>query len=384
MKVLHVINSLGLGGGAEKSVVGMLPLLAERGIESSVVCLRSREGGLQAEVEAAGYPLEALTSMNLGGRARQLRAVITRQQPDLVHASMYFSCMTSRLACVRTGVPLVNSFVNLNYDRERAAEPTAQRLKHEVVRHLDGFTARHLVTRVHAVSATVEAMAVDALGIDPAAITVIPRGRSRDVLGSPGGERRAAARSALGVDDGAFVVLTVGRQDPVKGQAVLAEAFGRAAASIPGAVLLIAGREGPASADLHRVIDAAGDGVDIRVLGHRDDVPELLAAADLFAFPSFSEGIPGSVIEAMAMGVPVVGSDAPSVTDVLGGGRYGVVVPKGDVAALEGALAELAADADRRRALADAGLARFDEAYEIGTVADATVAFYREVVERGR
>lgn len=379
MRVLHVINALGLGGGAERSMVAMLPLLAERGVESSIVCLVPRIGGLEAEVRADGYPLVVLGTDRLPGSAWRLRREVRRQRPDLVHASMFDACLASRFAGIGSGVPVLNSLVNLNHSPDRFGE-VDRTWKHEVVRHVDGFTSRHLVTRVHAVSGAVRDMGVEALGLDPADITVVPRGRSREVLGQPSPERRARVRSELGLDDGSLLVLTVGRQDLMKGHRVLAEAFAAAAAGLPGAVLAIVGREGPASAELAQAIEAAGPEVDIRVLGHRDDVPDLLAAADLFAFPSYSEGIPGAVIEAMAMGVPVIGSDAPSVADVLGGGRYGLVVPRGDVAALAAALTDLGRDGERRRDLATVGRARFAECYEIGQVADQMVQLYRELV----
>ena len=96
----------------------------------------------------------------------------------------------------------------------------------------------------------------------------------------------------------------------------------------------------------------------MRLLGHRSDIGDLHAASDVFAFPSLYEGMPGAVLEAMALGVPVVGSDAPAIVEILGtDGEFGVVVPRGDVAALGQALDELLWDGERRARLGRAGRA---------------------------
>ncbi|HEX2578720.1 MAG TPA: glycosyltransferase family 4 protein [Aquihabitans sp.] len=379
MKVLHVIDGLGLGGGAEHSLVALLPELRERGVTSTVVCLRPRTGGLSDDVRAAGFPLEVLPGQRLPGRVAGLRRAIREHRPDVVHATLFDSCLASRLAGVGLGVPIVNSLVNVRDDAVRVRYLGRTGWKHAVVRLVDGVTARRLLDHAHALTETVRAEAIGVLHLDPGRVTVVPRGRSAATLGAATPERRTRVRARLGVPDAAPVVLSVGRQDRQKGQDVLVRAFADLLAGRPDAVLLIAGRPGTATSAVEQAISETGVSGSVRALGHRTDVADLMAASDVLAFPSYHEGLGCSIVEAMALGLPVVGSDAPAVAEVLEGGRLGELVPRGDVGALSEAREGLLADPDRRRELAGAGRARFEERYELSVVADAMVDLYGEV-----
>src|SRR5262249_47514078 len=146
--------------------------------------------------------------------------------------------------------------------------------------------------------------------------------------------RRAAARRALGLPPDAPVVVNVGRVDPQKGQVDLVDAFAAVRAHRRDAVLLVAGRPGGASGAVAASIAAHALDGHVRRLGHRDDVPELLAAADVFALSSLYEGTAGAVIEALALGVPIVTSDLPTLREVAGNAAlYAPVHDPGAVAA---------------------------------------------------
>ena len=130
-------------------------------------------------------------------------------------------------------------------------------------------------------------------------------------------ERRARGREGLGIASDAPVIVTVGRQEYQKGQTHLIAAFERVAREYPEALLLLAGRRGYESGAIDAAIARSSFGDRIRSLGHRDDLPDVLAACDVFAFPSLYEGLGGAVIEAMALGLPVVSSDLPAVREVV-------------------------------------------------------------------
>ncbi len=144
------------------------------------------------------------------------------------------------------------------------------------------------------------------LGVDPDRITVVKRGRDSDRLGRRTPERTPAARAMLGIPETAEVVVTVGRQEYQKGHRYLIEAFAGVVASRPDARLLIAGREGHSTAALQSLINELDLNSVVTLLGHRSDVPEVLAASELFVFPSLYEGLGGALIEALALGLPVV------------------------------------------------------------------------------
>src|SRR5215207_4274919 len=185
LKVLHVIDALGLGGGAEHSLVAVLPLLRDRGVVSSVTCLSPRDGGLQAEVARSGVPVDVMSSRSHLDQVLALRAKVAAERPDLVHATLMRSCLVSRVAMIGAKLPLLNSVVNLFYDPRRADDDHVLQGKLRVLRAVDGVTTRHLVDHVHALTASVADEVVRQLRVDASKITIIPRGRSLTALGAP-------------------------------------------------------------------------------------------------------------------------------------------------------------------------------------------------------
>ena len=204
----------------------------------------------------------------------------------------------------------------------------------------DGWTARHLTSELHAITEAAKASAVRGLRVSPDRVTVVFRSREQTRLGLASTERRQSVRQALGLED-AECLLNVARQEPQKGQLDLVDAFARIAQSCPRAVLLIAGNRGASTPLLDARIRALGLDRRVQLLGHRDDVGDLLVAADVFAFPSIFEGLGAALIEAMALGLPIVASDLPAVREVTGDGEVALLVPPGDPEALAAALQQI-------------------------------------------
>ena len=135
-----------------------------------------------------------------------------------------------------------------------------------------------------------------------------------------------AKRAELGIAEGTQVILSVGALRPQKGHRYLIEAAALLANDWPDAVFLIAG-EGPLRPQLSELSRRLSVEERVRLLGRRADVAELLAAADLFAFPSLWEAGPYALLEAMAVGLPVVGSRIPGVIDWVTEGETGYLFP---------------------------------------------------------
>jgi glycosyltransferase involved in cell wall biosynthesis len=115
----------------------------------------------------------------------------------------------------------------------------------------------------------------------------------------------------------------------------------------------------------------------VRLLGERGDVPELLADADVFLLASRSEGLPLSVIEAMAAGLPVVASDVGGLRELVRDGETGTLVPPGDPAALANALRPLVADRELRRCFGSAGRERAKGLFDLSGFRRAHLELYR-------
>lgn len=171
-------------------------------------------------------------------------------------------------------------------------------------------------------------------------------------------------RDRLRLDSNAEVVLAVGRQEYQKGHRHLIDAFARVSESRPQARLLIAGREGHATKDIAKRISDLGLNDLVTVLGHRDDVADVMATADLFVFPSLYEGLGGALIEAMALGLPVVASDLPALREVVQEGENADLVPPGDAHSLALAIFGLLDDSDRRLRYAEKSLQIFSSEFQ--------------------
>lgn len=378
MVTLHVIDGLGTGG-AERSLVELLPALRHRGLEPIVVCLYRRPEGVEQRLVSTGIDVRFLAARTPLGRVAELRRIIRREQPDLISTVIYEATITARLANAGLHPVLLTSLVSTSYGTSHRANPAFGRAKLAAVMALDRWSARYLTDHFHAITHTVKRSAIDHLKIPPDRITVIERGRDPDRLGRPGRERRLEARARLRLRPEQEVVVNVGRQEFPKGHIHLIDAM-RRLKSRPDVVLLQAGRRGHVSSSLEQAVISAELTDQVRFLGHRDDVPDLLAAADIFAFPSLYEGLGGAVIEAMALGLPIVASDIPAMREVLEPGKNALLVPSGNAEELARAIAALLEDAARAAAFRHRSRQIFEQRFTLERCAEATETLFRRLV----
>lgn len=189
---------------------------------------------------------------------------------------------------------------------------------------------------------------------------------------------RSAARSALGIR-AQIVVATVGALEYPKDPVTAARAAIEAAESGLSLTLLVVG-EGRLRA---RVEEIARDskGV-VRLLGHRDDVPRVLAAADVFLVSSRHEGLPYALLDALAAGLPIIVTDYPGADEAVA--DAGLIVPCEDVHRLAQALGELANDPKARTMLGNRARARASAAFSLDAMIERTRGIYNEILERTR
>jgi glycosyltransferase involved in cell wall biosynthesis len=380
MRILYVINDLG-AAGAERSLAAMAPHYADRGMRLDVAYLR-HEAGIQADLEAAGAGLFSLEGS--GGRlgwARRARRLIASLRPDLVHTTLFEADVAGRVGATLAGVPVVSSLVNVHYGADQAAAPGLRRWKVRGAQLLDAATARRVV-RFHANARYVADVMARRLRVPRERVEVIPRGRDPARLGSRDPHRRARVRAGLGVVDGTPLLLAVARHEHQKGLDVLIEAMPRVLAHAPGARLVVAGREGNQTPLLRA--SAARHGLDAGAvfLGAREDVADLLCAADLVVIPSRWEGLSNVLIEAMALRAPVVASDLPTLHDAVDDGDTAELVPAGDAARLGTAITGALDDPAAAAARAERAYRRFLERFTIDRVVDQMRAFYERALAR--
>ena len=306
------------------------------------------------------------------GRLPALVRALRDLAPAVLHAHQTWplSCKFAVAAAAAARVPAVVATVQLFVDPRREARWGA--LQH---RALSACVTRHV-----AVSQGV-AGRLRALGVPARRLRVVHNAVDVDRFAAPvDAARRRALRVALGADalgasehGGAPVVLAVARLEAQKALDVLVDA----AALLPGVVVAVAG-EGEERVALEARARRRGVADRVRFLGHRDDVPALLAAADVFALPSRHEGFPLAVLEAFAAGMPVVATAVEGTLEAVADGVTGLLVPPGDPAALAAAVRRVLDDrvlAERLAANGRAGVAREGRA---DVMARRIVAVYEE------
>lgn len=376
LSILILINSLGTGG-AERSLSELLPVLRDSGVDANVVCLERRSEGVEQSILKSGQRVRFLSGRTLATRVTEFRRILKRERPNLIHTTLFESDLVGRLGAAGTHIPVLTSLVNTPYGAFRAVDPNLTAAKLRTVQIVDAFTSRHLTTHFHALTETVKEAAVEKLRVSDDCITVAPRGRDPQRLGFPSLERRAAARTRLGIHADRPLLLNVGRQEHQKGQRYLIEAMPSLLESVPDALLLIAGRRGHASNELESICSRLNLGTSVRFLGHRDDVPELLAACDVFVFPSLWEGLGGGLIEAMALGLPIVASRLRVFEEVLEDGHNATLVEPAVPRELADAVDNLLRNHGTRNRFGERSREIFDERFTLATSASRIIDLYR-------
>jgi glycosyltransferase involved in cell wall biosynthesis len=309
---------------------------------------------------------------------RRLRRLIRELRPDLIHTSLAEADLLGRIAGRLEHVPVVSSLVNVQYGPEHLQDPHVVGWKLRMWQVADIATAR-FVRRFHAVSEDVADVMAKRLMVSRRLIDVVPRGRDPDALGPPSSRRRALARDLLGIGNDELI-LAIGRQAHQKGFDILIESLADLSHSRPRVQLWIAGAPGAESHALTAQITRLNLSASVRLLGHRDDIPDLLAAADVFVLPSRREGSPGALIEAMAMSVACVASDVNTVREVAGSPPVVRLVPPGSPSLLATAVGELLADPRGARELGSRARDRFLDRYTVGRSAEELTSFYRHAL----
>lgn len=331
-------------GGAERALVALATRLDRRRWEPRVFCL-GPEGRLAGPLRAAGIAVECLAvEPSKPGRAvLRLARALRRFRPALVQSFLFHANVAARLAAPLAGLPWVVGGLRV-----------AERRDNGHLR-LDRLTMPLAAGSV-CVSEGVRRFSVEQGRLDPERLTVIPNA----VDPGPFDAARPADRDGLGVPADAHLALYVGRLDPQKGIATLLEAAARVAETDPRWHLALAG-EGPERPGLEaRLAADPGLAARVHVLGRRDDVPDLLCAADLLVLPSLWEGMPNVVLEAMAARRAVVGTAVEGTEELVEPGVTGWLVPTCDPAALADALREAAADPGRLTRFGAAGRAKVE------------------------
>jgi glycosyltransferase involved in cell wall biosynthesis len=345
--ICQVLHTLGVGG-AEVLAARMARSL--RGEFRFVFACLDELGTLGVQLRSEGFAVEVL-GRRPGVDVRcvvRLAALIRRERALVVHAHQYtpffYSALARRLG--RGPSVLFTEHGRHFPDYPRPKRIVANRL---LLGHRD---------RVVGVGGAVREALIRNEGIPPDRVEVVYNGVDlTPFIEAAGAAGRERARRELGLGPDALVISMVARLDALKDHATAIRALGRVAGGHPDAYLVLIG-EGPERDPIVEEVRRRGLDGRVRLLGLRTDVARLLPAADLALLTSVSEGIPLTLIEAMAAGLPVVATRVGGVGEVVAEGVTGRLAASGDDAALADAILQLAADPALRDRLGRAGRER--------------------------
>jgi sugar transferase (PEP-CTERM/EpsH1 system associated) len=392
---LHVMQMTDVTGrgGAEKALDD-IALHLDRGRFDVSVCATRSAGNYQPSLDEAGV------RTFVQGRASrwdlrqwlQLVRLMKRERVDILHTHLFGSNTLGRLLGRLAGVPVI-----ISHEHWSTISPREARIDRMLYRFSD---------RVLVPSQASKSLVSKVEGIPPHRIDVLYNGVDTTRLTPPTSEERADARREFGIPNDALLVGMLGRLSPEKGGVDhLLKAIYRLAEDHPNTYLLIVG-DGPTRSALEKLnaeldggrwtVDGGRQPTSISQLtlednrppstvlfaGSRQDVPRLLGAMDLFVLPSLHEALPLVLLEAMAVGLPLVATCVGGVPEIVEHDINGLLVPPGDEDALLAALRQLAGNAELRTRLGEAGLKRVRAEFTIQGMVRRVEAIYEELYAR--
>ena len=357
--VLHLSSSSGPGGA--EAVMAAVAAGLDPTRYRSVVCL-FREGWLRERCQGLGLETHVLPMHGMLdlGWLRRFTALLRERQVALIHAHEFGANTWGTMAGRLAGRPVVATV----HGRSYYAESPRRRLAYRVVSRAATMVA---------VSDDVRRFVVESTGVSPRRVRVVHNG-----IGTPApvsSEARAMVRTELGILDGEQVVTVVGSLYPVKGHRYLLEAAPQILTLCPSTVFLFAGR-GDCEAELRAQARSLGLEARVRFLGLRQDVPALLALADVFVQPSLSEGLSIAILEAMAAARPVVTTRVGGNPELVVDGETGLMVEAANASALAAAVTRVLSDAGEARRFGDRGRERVQTRFSTGAMVKDYEAIY--------
>jgi glycosyltransferase involved in cell wall biosynthesis len=362
LRVLHVEGGAHLYGGALQ-LLYLLEGLAARGIENHLACRRGCALGVRAE------PFAQVHSMSMHGdldllMILRLYRLIRRAQPDLVHLhSRIGADLMGGLAARLARVPVL----------------LTRRVDNPEPRWLVALKYR-LHDRVIAISEGIARVLRDE-GLPEAKLQVVRSAVVAERFAKPCRPEVIAERLELA--DEALLIGVVAQLIERKGHAVLLQALPALLVEQPRLRVVFFG-QGPLASALQQQIDRAGLGQAVQLAGFREDLAELLPCLALLVHPALMEGLGVSLLQAAAAGVPIVASRVGGIPEAIEDGVTGVLVPPGDVLALQQAIGSLLADERRRRQLGQAGAERVRRLFSVGSMVEGNLEQYRELITERR
>ncbi len=357
-------------GGSELNAVRTVEQLVRRGHSVTAVTLTSDISGMYGRYRAAGadvigFPVDSLVGVQAIRAVRQMAAFFRKTRVDVVHSHDKYTNFLMVTAARLAGITSIASKrYTQHYERKHI--------------YTDRFAFR-IATGVLVNSVGVGHSAEMQERVAPSRITVIPNFVDDDLFLI--GSERTALRRSFGIDEDAIVIAIVAQLRGEKNHSVLLTAFAALRAQRPSLRLIIAG-DGPERIAIESLVAELQMKESVTMTGHMDRAWRAFSAADIAVLPSQHEGFPNSVVEAMAMGVPVIASNVGGIPDAVEDGRTGLLVAPGDAESLRRALVRLIDDEMFRRSAGESSRIKAGAEFRASAVIDRLELLYDNLLEK--
>ena len=362
-KVVQFTDSVEFGG-AEQCLLNLIS-----GFDPSiwrVVFMYFPAQGLKPLVDEASRLGVSLRPIPRGKGVKGIKSMILlyrtlrEEKPEVFHAHMRWqsACASGILIAAFSRIPAIVATLHLYVDVQLGLP---DRIKSMLI--------HACVDRFITVSGWVSEKICETVGARKRKISIVQNGIPVDLFCC---RPDPILLEKFAGSSGQPIILTVARLVKQKGISYLL----KAANLVPEAIFLLVG-DGPDRSILEAQAEALGLKERVRFLGHREDIPELLSICDLFVLPSLFEGLPLSILEAMAAGKPVVASAIGGVKEIITNGTTGVLVPPQDPYALAVAIRKILADQSFAKNIAAAGQERVGRFFSINTMVKGVLEIYK-------
>jgi len=374
LKTLHCIGGLEIGG-AETALYRTVTRFRRQRFTSVVISLMNI-GPIGERLQSAGVSLIALGKRRGVPDARivlKLARIFKMERPHLIHSNMYEANVYGLVAARLVGIPVVWSIrtADIDYNYYRAWSEIAFRTNRLLSRFPDAILfnsdAGYHYHRAH--------------GFNNARMLVIPYGFDTELF-HPNLDARHSVRAELDVPPDAFLIGRFARMDAMKDYPTFIAGAARILREHPTVYFICTGRDvNRKNGMLTQLLDAHNVSDRFVLLGHRDDMPRLMASVDFTVSSSMTEGFPNVVGEAMACGVPNIVTDVGDSAQLIDDARW--VAPRKNPAALAEVMEQmLRLSTDERRAIGARARQRIVEQYDIAQTTRRLEEFYEQLLTK--
>jgi len=365
--ILYFTNST-VWGGVEEHICGLLGKLSRRLFRAHLVCDPTiYERFRAATPEQIDITPLAFSSPRHVAAAIRFARLLVRGQFQIVHSHMFWSSLFASPIAWAFRVPIIIETLHGTEAWRRGWKANCK---------VDRATTR-FVSKYVAVCESDARFLENKKHVPAKKIAIIHNGVDTRRFDLPQ-DARSAIRHALGFTETDFVLIMVARLHPGKGHRVLLEAMGQLLHSYPKLKLICVG-EGEGEPELRALCESFGLAHCVRLVGYQQNVPEWLAAADINVLPSFYEGLPLTILEAMASKLPTVASNVGGIPEAIEDGVSGLLVPPGDPHRLAEALSALVRDVAMRGRIGRAAQARVSQSFDVEQQVKSTERMYLEL-----